>query len=157
MIKDNGTNASTVDVIDRNIKEIALIESKRKSQNTNLKDKAASISKPIVNDVRNESERTQETIKANSGLLNSIKRFLGEIKELLYHPAEQVEAQNNVVLSDGDIKSMNNQLVKISMLNRDKNLESAEKSNDSVLNKVGYEKQDTVAVEDKDNADKILR
>lgn len=167
MIKGNGTNANTVGIIDANMEKIALIESKMKSQNINLKNEVSLISKPVVDEVRDDSEQTQQTIKENSGLLNSLKRFLGEIKEFLsrpagqkeflYHPAEQVETKNNVVSSDDNIKSMNNQLVKISMLRRDKNLESAEKSNDSVLNKVSCKEQGTVAFENKDNADKISR
>lgn len=157
MIKSDGMGNNAISIIDTNIEKIALIESERKLQNTHLKNGVLSATKSHVDDIKGNEKQLEETIKENSGLLNFIRRLFVEVKEFLSCPSEQSETQKNLALSGNSIKSMNNQLVKISILNRDKNLGSAEKSDGSVLNKVGYEKQDIVAIENEDNADKVSR
>ena len=150
---DNNANAvEAVDIIDAKIEKIASIDIKRKLQNSKLKDDVSSTTKSNIEEIKIDNEQLGETIKENGGLLNSIKRFALEIKEFLSGSARQLETQNNLALSSNSMKSMNNQLVKISMLNHDKVLESAEKHNDSIFNKVGSEKQDIIAFENKDSS-----
>lgn len=150
---DKNANAvEAVDIIDAKIEKIASIDIKRKLQNSKLKDDVSSTTKSNIEEIKIDNEQLGETIKENGGLLNSIKRFALEIKEFLSGSARQLETQNNLALSSNSMKSMNNQLVKISMLNHDKVLESAEKHNDSIFNKVGSEKQDIIAFENKDSS-----
>ncbi len=146
-----------ISVIDANIEKIASIEGKRKLQNINLKDEALSKTESNIDNIESDNNQLEKTIKENGGLLNSMRRLLGEMKEFWFRSAKQTEAQNNSSLSGNSVKSVNNQLVKISMLSRDKDLESAEKFGGSVLNKVGYEKQDIIAVENEDNTGKVSR
>ncbi len=154
----NVPKKSGISVIDANIEKIASIEGKRKLQNINLKDKALSKTESSIDDIKSDNNQLKETIKENSGLLNSIKRFVLEIREGLFQrSAGQLEKQNNLAASGNNINSMSNQLVEISMLSRDKDLESTEKHDDSILNKVGFEGQDIIAFEIKNNVGKVSR
>lgn len=148
----NVAEKSSISVIDANIEKIASIESKRKLQNINLKDDVSSTTKSSIEEIKSDNQKWGEKIKENSGFLNSIRRLLGEMKEFCFRPAKQTEAQNNLALSGNSMKSMNNQLVEISMLKRDKGLELAEKHDNSIFNKVGSEKQDIIAFENKDSS-----
>ena len=143
------TYASAINTIDAKIEKIASIESKRKLQNINLKDDVSSTTKSNIEEIKSDNEQLGETIKENGGPLNFIKRFALEIKEFLSGSARQLETQNNSALSSNSMKSMNNQLVEISMLKRDTGLELAEKHDNSIFNKVGSEKQDIIAFENK--------
>lgn len=154
--KDN-FNTSDIDIIRANVKKILMIQEKIVVQNANLKSTVSKTTEPIINDIRQGNEKLKQEIKENSGLLNSIRRLFVEIKECLSRPAEQLKTQDNLALSGNSMKSMNNQLVEIAIRNRDKNLESAEEFGDSLLNKVNYEKQDVIVVENKDDSDKISR
>ena len=148
----NVAEKSSISVIDANIEKIASIESKRKLQNINLKDEALSKTESNIEEIKIDNEQLGETIKENGGPLNFIKRFALEIKEFLSGSAKQIGKTNDLALSGNSIKSMNNQLVEISMLKRDKGLELAEKHDNSIFNKVGSEKQDIIAFENKDSS-----
>lgn len=148
----NVAEKSSISVIDANIEKIASIDIKRKLQNSKLKDDVSSTTKSNIEEIKSDNEQLAETIKENSGFLNSIRRFVGEIKEFLSGSARQLETQNNLALSSNSMKSMNNQLVEISMLKRDTGLELAEKHDNSIFNKVGSEKQDIIAFENQDSS-----
>lgn len=154
--KDN-FDTSNIDIIRANVEKILMIQEKICMQNANLKSTVSKTTEPIINDIRQGSEQLKQNIKENSGLLNFMWRLLGEMKEYWFRSAKQTETQNNLALSGNSVKSMNSQLVEIAIRNRDKNLESAEEFGDSLLNKVNYEKQDVIVVENKDNSDKISR
>ena len=154
--KDN-FDTSNIDIIRDNVKKILMIQEKIVVQNANLKSTVSKTTEPIINDIRQGSEQLKQNIKENSGLFNFIKRLFVEMKAVFSHSERQLETQNNLALSGNSMKSMNNQLVEIAIRNRDKNLESAEEFGDSLLNKVNYEKQDVIVVENKDNSDKISR
>jgi len=148
----NNFNTSDIDIIRANVEKILMIQEKICMQNVNLKNVVSEMTEPTINDIRQGNEKLKQEIKENSGLLNSIRRLFVEIKECLSRPAEQLRTQDNLALSGNSMKSMNNQPVEISMLKRDKGLELAEKHDNSIFNKVGSEKQDIIAFENKDSS-----